>query len=133
VLLLASSGALLGFRFLRRLRPRWSPGVLLVAAMGAIVLAIAALDPNFLAGTFRGFGMRAIFLSLLLIVIMIFRPEGMLGRAEFSWAVLLRERRTGPTDEERAQDAWLSNPALGGPDARDDDASDARSDGEGGR
>ncbi len=134
VVLLAASGALLAFRHLRRLRPRWSPGVLVVAALGLVVLVVAALDPAFLGGTFRGFGMRAIFLSLLLIVIMIFRPEGMLGRAEFSWALLLRERRTGPTDEERAQDAWLSNPALGGPNGSDDEAPpDGRSDEEGGR
>jgi branched-chain amino acid transport system permease protein len=75
-------------------------------------LAVAAANPGFLDGSFRGFGMRAIFLSVLLIVIMIFRPEGMLGRAEFSWAGLLRERRSEPTDEERRQDAWLSNPEL---------------------
>ena len=56
--------------------------------------------------------MRAIFLSVLLIVIMVFRPEGITGRAEFSWAALFRERRDQPTDEERAQDAWLTNPAL---------------------
>lgn len=100
------------FRTLRRLRPRfhWSIGVLAAAALVAAVLG--ALDPAFLEGTFRGFGMRAIFLSVLLIVIMVFRPEGMVGRAEFSWAWLLRERRTGPTEEERLQDAWLSNPAL---------------------
>ncbi len=134
VVLLGASAALLAFRHLRRLRPRWSPGVLVVAGLGAVVLAVAALDPAFLTGTFRGFGMRAIFLSLLLIVIMIFRPEGMLGRAEFSWAGLLRERRTGPTDEERAQDAWLSNPALGGRDGSEDDAAPAaRPDEEGGR
>ncbi|MDZ7706660.1 MAG: ATP-binding cassette domain-containing protein [Trueperaceae bacterium] len=46
---------------------------------------------------------------MLLVVIMVFRPEGMLGRQEFSWAWLLRERRDEPTDEERAQDAWLSS------------------------
>ena len=110
-LVLAAVAAVL-FRTLRRLRPRfhWSVGVLAAAAVVAALLA--ALDPAFLDGTFRGFGMRAIFLSVLLIVIMVFRPEGMVGRAEFSWAWLLRERRTGPTEEERLQDAWLSNPAL---------------------
>ena len=56
--------------------------------------------------------MRAIFLSVLLIVIMVFRPEGITGRAEFSWAFVFRERRDQPTDEERAQDAWLTNPEL---------------------
>ena len=56
--------------------------------------------------------MRAIFLSLLLIVIMIFRPEGLVGRREFSWGWLLGERPAEPTDEERRQDAWLSNAQL---------------------
>jgi branched-chain amino acid transport system permease protein len=111
-LALAAAGAVL-FRTLRRLRPRlhWGSWVLIGGALVAAV--VAAVDPAVLEGTFRGFGMRAIFLSVLLIVIMVFRPEGMLGRTEFSWAWLLRERRTGPTDEERAQDAWLSNPELG--------------------
>jgi len=121
VLALAGFGAL-AFRTLRRLRPRlhWSSLALLGAA--ALAFVVAALDPAFLDGTFRGFGMRAIFLSVLLIVIMVFRPEGMLGRGEFSWSGLLRERRSGPSDEERRQDAWLSNPALNRPDGAEDPA-----------
>ena len=91
-----------------------------------MAFVVAALDPAFLEGTFRGFGMRAIFLSVLLIVIMVFRPEGMLGRAEFSWSGILRERRNEPSDEERRQDAWLSNPALNRPAGDGStDASDA--------
>jgi branched-chain amino acid transport system permease protein len=116
VLALAGLGAL-AFRTLRRLRPRFHWGSLALLGAAGIALLVAALDPAFLDGTFRGFGMRAIFLSVLLIVIMVFRPEGMLGRAEFSWSGLLRERRSGPSDEERRQDAWLSNPALNRPDA----------------
>ena len=110
--LVLMAGLAVLFRSLRRLRPRfhWSAGVLAGAAVLAFV--IAAIDPAFLEGTFRGFGMRAIFLSVLLIAIMVFRPEGMIGRNEFSWAMLLRERRSGPTDEERGQDAWLTNPML---------------------
>lgn len=111
VLALAAAGAL-GFRHLRRLRPRVTPAVWVLLGAGVVALVVAAANPAFLDGTFRGFGMRAIFLSVLLIVIMVFRPEGMLGRAEFSWAGLLRERRSEPTDAERRQDAWLSNPAL---------------------
>jgi branched-chain amino acid transport system permease protein len=111
VLALAAALAV-AFRSLRRLRPRVHWGTLVLGGAAIVAASIAALDPEFLAGTFRGFGMRAIFLSVLLISIMVFRPEGMLGRAEFSWAGLLRERRTGPTDEERQQDAWLSNPVL---------------------
>ena len=56
--------------------------------------------------------MRAILLSVVLIVIMIARPSGVLGRAEFSWAWLFRERKDEPSDEEREQDAWLTNPEL---------------------
>lgn len=78
----------------------------------ALLLGSVAVELNILQDTFRGFGIRAIFLSVLLIVTMIFRPEGILGRAEFSWAWLFNERRDKPTDEERAQDAWLSNPEL---------------------
>ena len=46
---------------------------------------------------------------------LIVRPSGLLGTAEFSWAGLFRERRDQPTAEERAQDAWLSNPELNRP------------------
>jgi len=107
-----AGAALVGFRHLRRLRPRITPPTWVLLGLGAAALVVAAVNPGVLDGSFRGFGMRAIFLSVLLIVIMIFRPEGMLGRAEFSWAGLLRERRSEPTDEERRQDAWLSNPEL---------------------
>jgi branched-chain amino acid transport system permease protein len=100
------------FRALRRLRPRVHWGTAVLGGAAALAFVVAALDPAFLDGTFRGFGMRAIFLSVLLIVIMVFRPEGMIGRTEFSWAALLRERRSGPTDDERTQDAWLTNPVL---------------------
>lgn len=100
------------FRFLRRLRPRWHWSAALLALLAAAAGVLAWIDPPFLEGSFRGFGMRAIFLSLLLIAIMIFRPEGMLGRAEFSWARLFGEQRSQPSEEERQQDAWLSNPEL---------------------
>lgn len=100
------------FRFLRRLRPRMHPTVWVPALLAVVGVVLATLDPAFLEGTFRGFGMRAIFLSVLLIVIMVFRPEGIVGRAEFSWGRLFGDDRSQPTDEERRQDAWLSNPAL---------------------
>jgi branched-chain amino acid transport system permease protein len=114
VLLLAGALFALLYRFLRRLRPKWHVSVWLPAALGVLTLLYAWLAPSFgqLAGSFRGFGLRAILLSVILVVIMIFRPEGIMGRAEFSWAALFGERRDRPTDEERGQDAWLSNPDL---------------------
>lgn len=108
VLGLAGLGVLL-FRHLRRLRPRLTPATWILLGAGLAALVVGLIGPDFTRGTFRGFGMRAIFLSVLLLVIMIFRPEGMTGRAEFSWSWLLGERRDQPTDEERGQDAWLTN------------------------
>ena len=100
------------FRNLQRLRPRLHPSIFVLLGAAGVALVISVIDPGFIEGSFRGFGMRAIFLSVLLIVIMVFRPEGITGRAEFSWAAVFRERRDQPTDEERAQDAWLTNPEL---------------------
>lgn len=111
VLLLAAAGIVL-YRYSRRVRPRVVPAVYAAAAAGVIALLLGWVDPPFLEGSFRGFGMRAIFLSVLLIVIMVFRPEGITGRQEFSWEGLFRERATEPTADERAQDAWLANPGL---------------------
>jgi branched-chain amino acid transport system permease protein len=113
LLLLAVLGAV-WLRGARRLRPRVPPVLYVLGAVGALALVFALLAPSLglLQGDFQAFGMRAILLSVVLIAIMIFRPEGIMGRAEFSWAWLFRERRDQPTDEERAQDAWLSNPAL---------------------
>jgi len=129
-LALAAAGALV-FRVLRRLRPRLHWGSMVLLAGAAVAALVALIDPAFIEGTFRGFGMRAIFLSVLLIVIMVFRPEGMLGRAEFSWAWLLREQRTGPTDDERRQDAWLSNPELNPGAAEPEGAAGSAADDEG--
>lgn len=114
LILLAAALFVLLFRFLRRLRPRWHASVWLPGVLGLLTLVYAWAGPSFgqLEGSFRGFGLRAILLSVILVVIMVFRPEGIMGRSEFSWAALLRDRRDQPTDEERAQDAWLSNPEL---------------------
>ncbi|MEZ4608496.1 MAG: branched-chain amino acid ABC transporter permease [Deinococcales bacterium] len=133
-LLLVLAGIfILIFRNSQRLRPRFHPSIAVMGLGGIVALIIAYLGgaafwPAFnlnifqaptaslawpwLQDTFRGFGMRAIFLSVLLIVIMIFRPAGIMGRNEFNWAWVFRERRDQPSEEERRQDAWLSNPAL---------------------
>ncbi len=105
----------------------------LLTLLSVTMLATSALAPELLAGnfsnkiilritdfswledTFRGFGMRSIFLAVLLIVIMIFRPEGIMGRNEFNWAWVFGEHKNQPTDEEKAQDAWLANPQLNKP------------------
>lgn len=112
-LLLAAAGGLL-YRHLQRQRPRFVPALAVVGGLGVLALLAALILPQFglLEGSWRGFGMRAILLAVLLIVIMIFRPSGVMGSSEFSWAGLFRERRDQPTDEERAQDAWLTNPSL---------------------
>ena len=113
-----AAAGLFGFRAMRRLRPRFVPVVGILGSVAIALLVLGLIDPPFLEGTYRGFGMRAIFLSVVLIVIMIFRPSGITGRAEFSWSGLLREDVAEPTDEERKQDAWLSNPdANRAPDA----------------
>ncbi len=117
VLLLAGAVGIYLYRSLLRLRPRWHFSIFVVASLGLLALMASALGPSlgFLEGSFRGFGLRAIMLSVVLVVIMIFRPEGIMGRAEFSWAWLFRERRDQPSAEEQAQDAWLANPALNRP------------------
>jgi len=96
------------------MRPVWHPLVVILAAIGAVTVLVAVVGQNWapLQGTFQAFGMRRILLAVMLIVIMALRPEGIMGRAEFSWAWLLRERKDQPSDDERAQDAWLSNPEL---------------------
>ncbi len=106
----------------RRTRPVIGPAVYVPVVLG-VGLALVGLFGGsipLLQDSWQGFGMRAITLSLLLIAIMILRPSGVMGRREFSWAWLFRERIDEPTEEEKRQDAWLSNAAAGA-DAKDDD------------
>lgn len=102
------------FRRNRRMRPVWHPLVVGLIGVGALALLVGVFGRGWepLTDTFQAFGMRRILLALLLISIMAVRPEGIMGRAEFSWAWLFRERKDEPTDDEVAQDAWLSNPEL---------------------
>ncbi len=112
-LFLATFGTVL-YRAIQRSKPRINRAVYLLGGVGLLALVAGLLAPSLgvWQTEFRGFGMRAIFLSIVLIVIMIFRPEGIMGRKEFSWAWVFRERPDEATDEERKQDAWLTNPEL---------------------
>lgn len=112
----------------RRTRPTAGPLVWVPLALGAAAVAFGAFGAGATAlqREWQGFGMRAITLSILLIAIMILRPAGVMGRREFTWSGLFRERLDEPTDEERRQDAWLTNPELAaslaqGVDDEDDD------------
>ena len=102
------------YRRARHLRPTGAlvAGGLLIVGLAIVLFGWIAPNYGVLEAEFRAFGLRRIGLAVLLVLIMVARPEGMFGRAEFSWAWLLRERRDQPTDAERAQDAWLSNPEL---------------------
>lgn len=119
VLVLAAAGALF-YRARNRMRPTLHPAfaALGVVGLAAVVIGLVGVGP-WAQTTWQGFGMRAITLSVLLIVIMVFRPAGIMGREEFSWAWLFGERRDRPTEEERRQDAWLSNPELAGDEAEE--------------
>ncbi len=103
--------AVLGYLYRRgrRLRPALHPLAVAGAAAGVLVavLSLTGTLDAVLARRWQGFGMRAIALSVLLVVIMVFKPAGIMGRREFEWTWLLRDARDVPTDEERRQDAWL--------------------------
>ncbi len=122
-------GAIIAFfvRRHKRLKPVGGPLVVVPLALGVLALAFGLFGTEMtsLQQTWQGFGMRAITLAIVLIAIMILRPSGVMGRKEFSWAMLFRERLDEPSDEERRQDAWLSNAALAaslaGEEADEDD------------
>jgi branched-chain amino acid transport system permease protein len=61
------------------------------AVLGASVLTVL---PEVLRGLDQQFpGIRMVIYALLLILLMIFRPQGLLGRREFGWAWLRRPSR----------------------------------------
>lgn len=112
------------YRRTNRLRPSISPtvwGMIGLAAIGGGALLFFG-DSAFFASTWQGFGLRAIALAVVLIAIMILKPMGVMGRNEFTWAAVFRERLDQPTEEERRQDAWLTNPELA--ESLDDDEED---------
>src|SRR5690606_26755948 len=102
------AAAVLGYLYRRNkhLRPELHPALGAVAVVGVVaaVLSLSGAGGEMFQQTWQGFGMRAIALSVLLVVIMVFRPAGVMGRNEANWSWLLRDRRDVPTDEERAQD-----------------------------
>lgn len=81
--------------------------------LGGVLSLVGVLAPQlgYLTQTAQLFGMRRILLALVLILIMLYRREGILATREFSWAML---RRRKVEDSDRKQDAWLSNPELFG-------------------
>ncbi len=110
----------------RRLRPVIETKHYIFGALGLGLLLVAFLfrGEPWMTQTVQFFGMRKILLAVILILIMIYRREGIMGRAEFSWKLVFGPREDIPTEEQRKQDAWLSNPDLN-PDLQkeDDDAS----------
>lgn len=103
----------LGFSYLmrraRRLRPLLETKHIATGLLGAVVVvgAFTLQQLGFLEDTLRFFGMRRILLSVVLILLMVYRREGVLGRAEFAWQHLFGSRTAEPSDEEKRQDAWL--------------------------
>jgi branched-chain amino acid transport system permease protein len=95
----------------RRLRPVLEPKHYLVGMLGALAIVATPVMQSvaMLQEQIRFFGMRRILLAVVLILLMIYRREGAFGRAEFNWQLFFGPRRATPTDEERAQDAWLKN------------------------
>ena len=127
VLMLAAFAFSAYIRKARRLRPVIEPKHFIFGAVGAVllVITIAFFKQPWMQQTVQFFGMRKMLLAVILILIMIYRREGVMGRAEFSWKLIIGPREDIPTDEQRKQDAWLSNPDLnpGLKEDGDDDAS----------
>jgi len=111
----------------RRLRPIIETKHYIFGAIGLALLLVAIIFHNepWMTQTVQFFGMRKMLLAVILILIMIYRREGIMGRAEFSWKMIFGPREDIPTDEQRKQDAWLSNPELnpGLEEGGDDNAS----------
>ena len=98
----------------RRLRPVIQPKHYIFGGLGAalVLLSLLSMDSPWMQAEVQLFGMRKILLAVILILIMIYRREGIMGRKEFSWKLLFGPREDVPTEEQRLQDAWLSNPEL---------------------
>ena len=120
-LMLLAFGFTYYIRTARRLRPVLEPKHYWFGAIGGALFLATLIFQNhpFLTEPQQLFGLRRILLAVVLILIMIYRREGIMGRAELSWQMLFGPRAVTPTDEQRAQDAWLSNPELN-PGLRED-------------
>ena len=85
------------------------PPALLGAAGAALILGFVPI--TWLSEPRPFSGLRNVLLGLCLLLVMIYRPHGALGRAEFSWGLLFDRRSKEPTELERSQDAWLHDEA----------------------
>lgn len=84
---------------------------LLAVAGGA--LALGAAPWPWLAEGRPFSGLRNMVLGLCLLLVMVYRPLGALGRSEFSWELIFNRGAKVPTDAQRSQDAWLSDESTG--------------------
>lgn len=111
----------------RRLRPIIQPKHYIFGGLGAalVLLTLLSMDSPWMQAEVQLFGMRKILLAVILILIMIYRREGVMGRKEFSWKLLFGPREDVPTEEQRLQDAWLSNPELNPTARKEDDGASA--------
>ena len=97
-----------------RIRGKASPltgsqiGLLVIGGLLSLG-GILAPQLGYLSQTEQLFGLRRILLALALILVMLYRREGLLGTREFSWNFLQRRQ---VEDADRMQDAWLRNPEL---------------------
>lgn len=85
-----------------------------VVGLFGLILVAGLLPWEWLARPRPFTGLRSVLLALCLLLTMIFRPLGALGRAEFSWDLIIGKRWSGPTDAERGQDAWLGGRTAAG-------------------
>lgn len=104
----------LWLRFKRRHRPLLVGPLWAGFAAGGLLVLLGLFNSSLqlVSGTFQAYGMKSILLSAVLLFIMIVRPLGIMGSAEFSWAGLIHTlsgKRGDLRDEDRAQDAWLQS------------------------
>jgi len=101
-------------------RTLWRIGVIggLLAVAGVVLVSGAAPWPWFEEP--RSFvGLRNLLLGVCLLLVMIYRPLGALGRSEFGWGLIFDRKDKELSDTERSRDAWLTGEGAakkGGPE-----------------